>query len=156
MYSQPPDHLVKAAFIYKVAQFTSWTQQPELAEGAPLTLCTFGSDDVAASLPKLEGRAVGGHRLHVVAVREVAANCAIAYLAESERSRWPQLLTALHQLGALTALDGGMVLEDSGAVLELATVKDRVVFGVNMERARAAGLSISAKVLRLASQVFAL
>lgn len=153
-WSQPADHLVKAASIYKVAQFTTWAEV--LPEGASMTLCVFGKDEVGASLEAFNGSLVAGHPLSVQAARDASSSCMIAYLADSERNRWPQLLAALHKRGVLTALDAGSTLEDTGSVLVLATVKDRVVFGINMDRARSAGLSLSAKVLRVASKVFAL
>ena len=95
-WSQPADHLVKAASIYKVAQFTTWAEV--LPEGASMTLCVFGKDEVGASLEAFNGSLVAGHPLSVQAARDASSSCMIAYLAESERCA--AALTARLEAGA--------------------------------------------------------
>ena len=101
-----PDDAVKAAVIYKVMLFTHW---PSAETAAPLTLCVLGRDEVAAALPDLEGRRIGGRLLSVRSAvgREPLRGCDAAYLSAAER----------HWLETPDARPGLMTVVDCGAGL---------------------------------------
>lgn len=147
--AQPPEAAVKAASTLGVAQFTTWPTQVS----QPLRLCLFGVDDIAHYLSSLEGSPINGNTLVIIKADDTTEGCQIAYLARSERASWPKILKHFLLLNVLTVIDNGSKLEDTGAVLTLATVNNRISFGINLGLARANGLNISAKVLRLAGQV---
>ena len=141
-----PDDAVKAAVIYKVMLFTHW---PTSETTAPLTLCVLGRDEVAAALPDLDGRRIGGRPLSVRSAvgREPLRGCDAAYLSASERHRLDGIDTTA---GLMTVVDCGAGLCQSGAVLSLAVEEGRLVFAVDRPRAESQGLEFSAQVLRLA------
>lgn len=144
---------VKAVAVYKFSQFTTWPKP--LPEGSAPSLCVIGRDAIATQFRALDdddGGKAGGY----LQVLEVPAldECRMAYVAKSEQARWPALFADLHRRQILTAADAGDALTDTGAVISLATEEGRVVFGIHHQRARDAQLLISAKVMRVAKQVF--
>ena len=78
--------------------------------------------------------------------------CHVAYIAESEDRRLPQLLRAMRKLPVLTVsdIDG---FAEAGGMLALVQNDDRLQFEVNRDAATLAGLRLSSQLLKLARTV---
>jgi len=79
-------------------------------------------------------------------------DCHILFISRSERPRLEQILAHLQGRSVLTVSD----LEDfarQGGVIRFVLVEDKVRLRINLEAAKAAGLTISSKLLRPAQIV---
>lgn len=138
---------VKATFLVKFGAYVAWPPAA-LPDGAPLAICTVGSDPLDSMLDAAaKGQTIGGHAIQVrhLTTIDAASGCQIAYF---RHGRAP---AALAGTPVLTVTDGewrphrGMVdFEISGG---------RVRFNIDQAAANAAGLTISSKLLDVALSV---
>jgi hypothetical protein len=139
--AQTDDAMLKAAYIYNIAQFTEW---PEYAGARPLNVCVDSGHALWQSLRTLRGRSVGSRRLAVV---EPAAGM-------------PCDLQVLRAGAArpATAASGTLAIVDepvSGYAGAVALVEEdqHLRFDIDTKEAARAGLRFSARLLRLARNV---
>ena len=81
-----------------------------------------------------------------------ARGCAIAYISASEGARIGTDLRMLRGQEVLTVSDASRFLADGG-MIQFVTVEDHVGFAVNLDAARAAQLTLSSELLRVAISV---
>lgn len=145
------EYALKSAFIYNFAKFIEWTRP---ADGT-LHLCVLADEAFEGEFDKLNGKAVGTLRLKVdhPSRTDAADTCNIFFIAESESENLPRIIRMSKDLGALTVSDSKGFL-DRGVMIEMQMEDGRVSFEVNMAAARAAALTIGAKLLRLAKRVY--
>jgi hypothetical protein len=146
----PPEYRLKAAFVYNFALFTEWPAEV----GATLHLCITGTDPFGPEIDALQGKAVGGRSLavHRKDAGESLAGCQIVFVAASAIGSLPRVLDSLRGRPVLTVADSPGAAR-RGAALNLAADQDRVSFEANLQAARSAGLLLSTKLLRLATEV---
>ena len=139
--AQTDDAMLKAAYIYNIAQFTTW---PARALARPLNVCVSSGHVLWQGLRGLQGKPVGGR---TVAVVEPGADTACD-------------MAVLHAGAARPAADGTgtLVIVDepvngyAGAVA-LVEEDQRLRFDIDTREAARAGLRFSARLLRLARNV---
>lgn len=142
---------VRAAMVFNFARFTSWPESAFSAPSTPFTLCAAGRDGVTGALGGLQGRTLKGRQ---VAVRhlgggQTANDCHLLYVAGSEQARFRALIRGVAGAPVLTVSPLPR-FERSGGMIELFTERERARFLVNQGAARAAGLDISSRLLKLA------
>lgn len=141
---------LKAALIYKFAQFTNW---PSLA-GAEFKLCVLGEAAFAEELEKLRTKTLS--RLPVSigypATAEAAKSCQVVYLNPEARSDLARWRAALNGLPILTVSDFPEAWQ-ADAMIVFSVEPGGAKFKINLSAARAVGLSMSAQMLQLAQQV---
>ncbi len=146
--------VLKAAFIYNFAKFTHWPEKLPGEQGAPLSLCIAGEDDLADTLGRLKGRLVKGRQLHTQTFKgtQIPGNCHVLYVAASEQKRYRGLVKAVRGQAILTVseLPG---FARTGGIVELTRAHGRIRFIINLGLAREAGLEISPRLLALAELV---
>lgn len=138
---------LKAEVVYRVLMFVTWPAEREVA-GRPLQLCTVGEGRMDAALQGLSGRPI--RQLSVDVARhppraDQLAGCHLLYLPGPQ----PALRPALAELPVLVVSDAATML-DQGAMINLQIEDGRIVFDVDLDAARRAGLAVSTKLLRLA------
>jgi hypothetical protein len=145
-----PEYRLKGAFLYNFAQFTEWPADAP----STLTLCVMGNDPFDKELDGLAGRAVGQRLLTLK--RRITADqltgCQIVYFAPNTAPDLPRHLAALKGKAVLTVADSPGALRQ-GVALNMAVSNGRVSFEANLLAARAAGLNLSSRLLRLATEV---
>ena len=145
-----PEYRVKAAFIYNFIVYTEWPAQT----GKILNLCILGSDPFGAEIDALEGKVVAGR---VIALQRKAANeplkdCQLVFVAAPAIHGFPRLLAGLGGSPVLTVADSPGAMR-RGVVLNMNVAQGTVTFEANLQAARSAGLVLSSKLLRLATEV---
>ena len=138
---------LKAEVLYRVLMFVTWPADRE-APGRPLQVCTAGDGGgMEAALQKLAGRTIRQLSIDVrrPAGPEQLARCHLVYLPGPQ----PAWRTPLAELPVLVVSDAAAML-DQGAMVNLQVEDGRIVFDVDLDAARRAGLAISTKLLRLA------
>ncbi len=142
---------IKVAFIYNFLLFTEWPS----AVGSTLTLCIFEPDPFGNTIDALQGKAVGKRTLAVqVRSRNSLKGCQAVFMTDASRGNGA-LEYALNELRGkpvLTIADQPGVTRQ-GVALNLAVRGNKISFEANLQAARAAGLELSSKLLRLATEV---
>ena len=147
---QLDEYRVKAAFLVNFVAFTEW---PTVASNT-LGLCVYGPDPFGAELDRFQGKNVGARSLQVTRVNSVdkLGNCQIVFIT---RPVIDNLLRVVDKLGSkpvLTVADTPGAMRQ-GVALNMNTSQGRVTFEANLAAARGNGLSLSSKLLNLASEV---
>jgi hypothetical protein len=139
-----PDAL-KAEVTYRALMFVTWPAERET--GRALQLCTAADSALEASMQSLAGRPIRHLAIEVRRVTrpEQLGGCHVLYLAEP-RPAW----RAVADRAPLLVLSDAAGMLDQGAQLNLQVEDGRIVFDIDLDAARRAGLTISAKLLRLA------
>jgi len=151
----PTEYQVKAVFLYNFSRFVEWPPQTFTAPDEPFVIGVLGSDPFGTRLDEaVRGEQIDQHPLVVRRFRSLGeiGNCRILYIDRSQSAEVPQILAALDHHGTLTVsdLDG---VSERGVMIQFTTENNRIRLRINVESARAAGLTISSKLLRSADIV---
>jgi hypothetical protein len=140
---------LKVAFLYNFALYTEWP-----ALGSAFEFCVIGRDALGEALDALAAKAVAGRPVHIRRLNgdTVPGDCNLLFVGASESAHLGKLLPPLAGRPVLTVAEGA---PDTSAkpMLRLTLDQGRLTFDANQAAARAAGLSFSAKLLRLARSV---
>lgn len=147
---EQPEYRLKAAFLYNFALFTDWP--PDV--GSTLQLCVHGADPFGKELDALHGKPVGSRSIAVQRKRsgDSLHGCQIVFIAASAIGSLPRVLETLRGLPVLTVADSPGAARQ-GAALNLAVDQNKISFETNLQATRSAGLKLSSKLLRLATEV---
>lgn len=151
----PDEYRIKAVFLFNFSRFVEWPDSAFPAPDAPFVIGVFGRDPFGAELDEVaSGETVNGRPLLIKRIRgvEEARDCQILFIPAAEQAQLNTLLAALDRRSTLTVsdLDGAA---SRGAMIRLVTERNRIRLRVNVDSARAAGLTISSKLLRSAEIV---
>ncbi len=147
------DSQLKAAFIYRFAQFTQWPPPP-LRE---FTYCVAGDARMAsmhASLQALTAKSLGeaSSRLRVLTDPQQAAQCQLLLLGFDDRAELQRWQTALAAEPVLVVGDSAEAFRN-GAVIALVAEPNGLAFRINHTEAKRRGLVLSSQMLKLAREV---
>lgn len=145
---------VKAAVLANLLAFADWPAQAAPPANAALVLCVGPQQPLRAPLATLNGRVV---RHWVLQVRELSdteatAQCHALLVDDALLAARPALRRELASLPVLTFADARQAV-DAAVCIRLDVVDGRVSFSVNLAAARANGLTLSSRLLRLAREV---
>ncbi len=145
-----PEYVMKATYLYNFMIFADWP--PAEAGNNPqdgLTLCVLGQDNFGEALNNLEGKNVNGRRLSVSRLNGLAGikKCHLLFITEQEAPNMQSIQKHLADAPVLTVADTPVA---TGAAILLSLDGKRLVFDVNMQRAKKVGITLSSKVLQLA------
>jgi hypothetical protein len=151
----PTEYQVKAVFVFNFSHFVEWPPQAFTAPDQPFVICILGSDPFGGRLDEaVRGEYIDKHPLSVRRVRNIGdiGDCKILYIDRSEGAQLQQILTTSDHRATLTVseLDGAA---ERGVMIQFTTESSRIRLRINVETARAAGLTISSKLLRPAEIV---
>ena len=139
---------LKVAFLYNFALYAEWPMP--LAEG--LNLCILGRDELGGALDALSARQISGKPLvlrHLDARADITG-CHMVYIAGTSDAKSVKTLSDLRQKPVLSVKDAASA---EFAHVSLGRDGNRFVFDVDNTAARAVGVVLSSKLLRLARQV---
>jgi hypothetical protein len=151
----PTESQVEAVFVFNFSRFVEWPPEVFAAPTDPFVIGILGTDPFGARLDEaVRGEVINGRPLIVRRFRNIAdvGNCQILFIDRSETDRLQQILAALDHRSTLTVseVDGA---SQRGIMIQFATENHRIRLRINVESARAAGLTISSKLLRPAEIV---
>jgi len=147
------EYRLKAAFLYKFAQFTEWPA-PALDGRKTIELCVLEPNPFGRVLAELvEGESLAGRPLQVRRLDRGATpeTCHVLFLP----ARAPERRDLLKRVAAkpvLTVSDAANFL-DEGGIVQLRVVADRTRFDISAAAAEKAQLRLSSQLLRLAMHV---
>jgi hypothetical protein len=149
------EYQLKAVFLFNFAQFVEWPQQSFESPNAPFIIAVVGADPFGEHLDAaVRGETVMGHPLVIKRYRSVGEveNCQILYISNSELARLERILSSVDQRAVLTVSDIQRAAE-RGAIIQFTSEHNRLRLRINVAAAKAAGLTISSKLLRPAEIV---
>jgi len=144
------EYQVKAGVLYNLIAFTTW---PEAAPPV-LNVCIYGPDPFGREIDALHGRKVGSISLAIRRASSVEslAACHVVFIGQAAIGNLPRVMEYIGNRPILTVAD----MPDGiarGIVLNMEMTEGRLSFRANLAEARNRGLSLSSKLLRLASEV---
>jgi hypothetical protein len=140
-----------AAFVFKFAQFTTWTAQ----QSEPgFTICLWGGDSFGDAFGMVEGKTLNDKPVGVkyLSSTQPLAHCQVAYLHPASRKELVDWMQKVDSLPILTVSDFPDASKEN-VMIEFTSEPNRVTFKVNLSAARRSGLEFSAKVLQLAQEI---
>jgi len=155
---EPPtaiEYQVKAAFLYNFAKFVDWPPETFAREGAPFVIGVLSNEPFSEVLEQVvRGKTVNGRSFDVRRLRDPAgaAACQMVFVGARETRLLAALLKAVRRTAVLTVGDGEAFTRQGG-MMNFVVRDNRVRFEVNTDAAARSGLSISSKLLQLATIV---
>jgi hypothetical protein len=147
-----PEERVKSAYIYKLASFVRWPDDPRRSE---FRLCVAGNNEVTLALRSLaSGERVLGLPVTVATIDPKAPaqarNCQVVYVGRG-REGARAILAAVDGLPILTVGDRNAGSE--GGVIDFVVRDGKVRFIIDRGFARKQRLELSSKLLDIAVEV---
>ncbi len=150
---------LKALYSYKFALFTEWPEAKLNDGNAALEFCIIGRNPFGQSaMDAIQDKPIKDKSIHIevydsgVLSEESLNNCHVAYISNSEMQRLPALLNSLQQFPILTISDiPGF--SKRGGMITLIKSGDHIQFEINPDAIKQAALTVSSKIIELATLV---
>jgi YfiR/HmsC-like len=147
----PSEYQVKAVFLFNFSQFVAWPPQAFSAADSPFSICIVGEDPFGPELDAtVRGENVQGHPFVIRRYSNPGAlesACHILFIGDSSVTQLEKILGRLDERAILTVSDIDHSAE-RGAMIQFASEHNRLRLRINVAAAKAAGLTISSKLLR--------
>jgi hypothetical protein len=143
---------VKAAYLFRFAQYVEW---PPLPADAPFVIAVSGAEDVAAHLERLlPGMSVNGHRAMVRRVTrpQELDGVHILYIGADAFARTRALRTRAIERPILVVTEDELGLE-GGGIINFIEVNRNLRFEISLIAADRSGLKINSQLLSVAARV---
>jgi len=144
------DYDLKAAFIARFVEFIDWPSTA--SEGHSFSICVFGEHPIQLPLAKLPGLLTAkGNNVEIrrIAQPQEAAECDILFIPSNAAENLPAIRNAIQSNPVLTISDTPGFVQ-RGVLINFFTEDDRLRFEIQLPHARAAGLTVSSRLLKLA------
>jgi hypothetical protein len=148
-----PEHVVKAAFLYKFLNYAEWPPTAFAGSDSPYVIGVLGSDDVASELSQIAAdRTVGGRRVQVRRVKrgESLAGLHVLFVGAGESKELPALA---RQATALLLVSEDPRPGKPDSAINLVIDQGKVRFDVALDVADRAGVRLSSRLLGVARSV---
>jgi hypothetical protein len=151
--NQATEYKVKAAFLYNFSRFVTWPENTP-RENGKFNLCILGSDPFRELLNPLSGKSIQNSSLNIkrLATLDQQHTCQIIFISQTGSRNLKHIMSALKKQPVLTVSD----IKDFtayGGIIQFKLVDNKVRFNINIDNASRAGLTISSKLLSLATIV---
>ena len=153
---QTTEYRVKVAFLYNFSRFITWPEQASRDDGK-FNLCILGGDPFGELLDALGGKSVHNNSLEIKRLDNLDQShvCQIIFVSQTGASHIENIMSTLKDLPvtgprARTVRDG---FTAHGGIIQFKLVDNKVRFNININAANRAGLTISSKLLSLATVV---
>jgi hypothetical protein len=151
----PSEYQLKAAFLFNFAKFIDWPPGTFATAASPFTICILGQDPFGHDLDDLLRYKTIVYRSIVVRRCQSdsdARACQILFISRSESRRISEILQGLRGANVLVVGESQGFAAGGGAI-EFVLQENHVLFRINPDAASRAGLTISSKLLALATIV---
>ncbi len=150
---RPRDYELESVLLFNLTQFVDWPPGTFARAGDPFVIGIVGRDPFAGSLDEVvRNERACGRRIVVTRVRHPieARSCQLLFVSAGERGELPALLRAAGGRPLLTVGDFENFVRRGGMVEFYRTPENKIRLRVNVEATRAARLTMSSKLLRVA------
>lgn len=139
-------YLIKAAFLYDLVKSTFWPRDSSI-----LDFCVYGENPFNGALDLIDGQPVQDRTLKVRSLLSAdgVADCEVVFVGNSAEIEVVRLLAEANRHSVLTVSEITDFI-DSGGMVRLKEVDNRLRFDVNALAIRQSGLVVSVNALELA------
>ena len=154
--NQPLEYKVKAVYLYNFTKFVSWPDTMLPGDTHPLNICILGRNPFGSLLEPITHIKTQDRTITIENIEDVRAlekkSCPILFISTSEQGDVAELLRKTAQMHILTVsdIDG---FARHGGIIGFVVKEDKVRLEINLCAARQAGLTISAKLLEIATVI---
>ena len=153
---EPPSHRdkIKAGFLYNFAKFSQWPAETFSRPGQTFNFCILGNESLSSAMLLFSNKMVNSHPIDtrpLVHSSEVKG-CHLLYIGSSQQQNWERILARLEDAAVLTVAEFEKFVLRDGTV-RIFEMNNRLRFEINVRAARSARISISSKLLSLATTV---
>lgn len=145
----PSEYELKAVFIFHFPQFVDWPASSWPKTDSPFVIGIWGENPFGNALKQIiEGEKVDGHPFvlkHLTEATELP-QCQIIFISAGSEATFPE--AALQNRPVLTVGESEAFARQGG-IIRFVTERSRVRLRINLQAARAAGLILSSKLLRV-------
>jgi YfiR/HmsC-like len=146
---------VEAVFLFNFSHFVEWPSPQNAEPGAPYVIGILGDDEFGTRLDEtVRGEVIDNHPLIVRRFHHIeeVTDCRILFIDHSENDQLSRILSALNHRSTLTVSDIPGAAEH-GVMIQFVIENNRVRLRINQSAARAANLTLSSNLLRVAELV---
>jgi hypothetical protein len=146
---------LEAVFLFHFTQFVEWPSDAFATTNSPFVIGILGEHPVVSALRDvLKNEVVKGREfvLRVYQHPDEVRQCHLLFLGKGEEASVPRVLSRLRGQPVLlvSELDG---FAQRGGMIEFVTERNKIRLRINVEKTRAANLSVSSKLLRVAEVI---
>jgi hypothetical protein len=155
--SASSEYLIKAGYVYNFAKLVEWPASVNgNANGKPIVIGVLGNDDFATVLDRVvDGKKIDDRPFKVKRVKSKELNacgCQILFVAAAESARTDEIIQFQNAANVLTISESPDFAR-RGGIIALVLKDSKVRFLVNVGAATQASLTISSRLLALATIV---
>jgi hypothetical protein len=152
----PREHDVKSALLFNFTRFVEWPDSAFATESTPVVIGILGRDPFGTILDDIvRDEKCGSRSIKVERYRNVesARDCQIVFISESEQADLPRIFRVLKGRPILTVGDVDGFLQKGGMIRFIKDPAGKIHLNINLNAIKAADLTVSAKLLRIAEVV---
>jgi hypothetical protein len=146
------EYALKSVFLYNFCHFIEWPESAFSSPNEPLIIGIIGDDPFGSLLKEaIQDESYHNRPItieHYRTPRDIK-HCHLLFVSRSESARLDAIISAIHSQSIATVGETDDFL-DRGGMIALPTDRNRVHLKVNPAALRAANLSVSSKLLRVA------
>jgi hypothetical protein len=146
---------VKAAFLYKFADYVDWPETRFADANTPITIALMDADSIAGELNRIAvGRTAQGRTLAIKRLRpgESIDGVHILFIGGTTAPQSGQVLQAVmtHSVLVVTDADGALA---RGSMINFVLIERHLKFEVALDNVEKSGLKLSSRLLAVAQHV---
>jgi hypothetical protein len=149
----PNEYQLKAVLLFRLAQFVEWPTNRFASPESPVVIGVLGKNPFGDSLrDAVRGETANGHPIEVRQLRQAseASSCHILFISPSEEERTRDIIQSVAGQSLLTVSDTEDFARAHGGMIRFLTAGNKVTLRIHVDRAKAAGLVINSRLLRMA------
>jgi YfiR/HmsC-like len=150
------EQTVKAAFLYKFAEYVDWPEAAEAQPDGAFTIAVLGSGALADDLARMTvDRTVNKRpiRVRLLTADEAIDDVQVLFITDDQRDRLAALLAPIRSRPILTVTESEGALAD-GSIINFTVSGDRVRFEISLDAADSHRLHLSSRLLAVAEHVY--
>ena len=142
---------IKAAFIYNFINFIHWPTRP-IVEEKEILICVISKKTMIDSLSILNNKQIRDKAITVkpYSLTDTPDHCHLLYVPSTDPNLVEQVLQRVRNKPILT-IGEAVTFPRSGGIIGFISSGRTIRFAINLEAARKAGITISSKLLSLAT-----
>ncbi|MGZ8137322.1 MAG: YfiR family protein [Methylococcaceae bacterium] len=146
------EYTVKSLLSLNFARFTDWPEDIINAQSPSINLCVAGDDLIQQTFALIDKKQVGERFLSVIELTGSTdlPPCQLLYISVQDKNLTRKLLSECVTKHILTIGDDDQFIKDGGMVY-LQLVDGQIKLNINLNVVKQAGLTISSRVLKLAT-----
>jgi hypothetical protein len=153
---QTSEYKVKAVYLYNFTKFISWPDTTLPGNTQTINICVLGKNPFGSLLEPITHMKTQDRTITIENIEDIHAlekkSCQILFISASEQGAATELLRKTAKMPILTVSDMDGFAQHDG-IIAFVVKEGKVRLEINLRAARKAGLTISAKLLEIATVI---